>query len=152
MKKLILIACILSLQVTFSQSRKSKEKAFKQVLSLIKKAENFNGENNIKIITHDFDNLTISIKTNVPFSGGAKRLVKLNLKELKGLNKNTSKTLGVEKLFVSVVMEFKNEFKIETTKSKNISYNYADSAFVTFEKYSKNIDNFTKALKTLMRK
>ncbi len=147
MKKLILVVCILTLQVTFSQS---KEKAFKQVVSLIKKADNFNGETNTKIISHDFDNLTITIKTNVPFSGGAERLVKLKLKDLRDLNKNTSRTLSTTKIYVSVVMTFKNDFKIETIKDEETSYMYSGSAFVTFKEDSKSIDKFIKALETLM--
>jgi preprotein translocase subunit YajC len=150
MKKLMLVVFMLTLQVTFSQSRKSKEKAFKQVVSLIKKGENFNGGNNIKIISHDFDDLTITVKINVPFSGGAKRLVHLKLKDLKDLNKNTSRTLSTTKIYVSVVMTFKNDFKIETIKNEETSLKYAGSAFVTFEEDSKYIDKFIKALDVLM--
>lgn len=133
-----------------NKHEKSKEKAFKQVVSLIKKANNFNGETNIKIISPDFDDLTIPIKTNVPFTGGAKRLVQLKLKDLKDFEKNTSRTLSTKKIYVGVVMTFKNDFKIETIKDEETSFKYNDLAIVTFEEDSKYIDKFTKALETLM--
>ena len=149
MEKLILVVCFLALQVTFSQSRMSKEKAFNQVVSLIENASSFNYDTSIEIISHDFDDLTITIKTTllIPFSGGnkTKSLVQLNLKDLKKVNEKEELSRKS-----SVVMTFRKEYKSETIDDGESSFSYTDYATVSFEKYSEDVDKLIKALKVLM--
>jgi|TARA_R110002049_G_scaffold145793_3_gene308246 hypothetical protein len=149
MKKLILVVCLLTLQVTFSQSRKSKEKAFKQVVYLIENANGFNYDKSIEIMSHDFDDLTITIKSTViiPFSGGNKtqNLVQLDLNNLKKVEEKEELSRKS-----SVVMTFRKDYKSETINDRESSFSYTDYATVSFEKDSEDVDIFIKALKVLM--